>query len=163
MPKSLALILLLALIGGCSRSPPTPKGLAQFDEVRTVAETFVLGGDSDAIRKHTDFAGVPPDALQKVKATLDDWHGVPSTLRLADTKVMTFPEYEALRQEDKKDLPEDMRSALLSAIHWNVKPEKMIVFTFASKDSKDTTTRVRWSAGAYQTNGLWFFAASYTQ
>ena len=162
MPKSLALIL-LALMGACSRSSPTPKGVAQFDEVRSLAEAFVLRGDSDAIRKHTDFAGVPPDALQKVRAALDDWHGVPSALKLTDTKVMTFPEYEALQQEDKKDLPEDMRSALLSAIRWNVRPEKMIVFTFASNDPKDTTTRVRWSAGSYRTNGLWFFAASYTR
>ncbi len=163
MPKSLALILLVALIGACSKSSPTPKGIAQFDEVRSLAEAFVLRGHSDAIRKHTDFTGVPPDAVEKIKTAWDDWHGIPSTLRLTDTKVMTFPEYEVLQQEDKKDLPEDMRRALISAIRWTVKPEKMVVFTFASKDPKDTTTRVRWSAGAYQTNGLWFFAASYTQ
>jgi hypothetical protein len=163
MPKSLVLILLLALVGACSKSSPAPKGIAQFDEVRSLAESFVLRGDSDAIRTHTDFAGVPPDAVQKVRAMLDDWHGIPSNLKHTETQVMTFTEYEALQREDKKDLPEDMRNALLSAVQWNVKPEKMIVFTFASKDPKDTSTRVRWSAGAYQTNGLWFFAASYNQ
>ncbi len=163
MPKSLALIFLFTLLSACSKPSPAPKGIATFEEVRSLAESFVLRGDSDAIRKHTDFAGVAPDALQKIRAMLDDWHGVPSTLKLTEIRVMTFPEYEALQQEDKKDLPEDMRSALVSAIRWNVKPEKMIVFTFASKDPKDTTTRIRWSAGAYQTNGLWVFAASYTQ
>jgi hypothetical protein len=163
MPKCVVLALLLVLMGACSKSPPTPNAVAQFDEVRSLAESFVLRGDSDAIREHTDFAGVPPEAAQKVRAILDDWHGVPSTLKLRETKVMTFLEYEALQQEDEKDLPEDMRGALVSAIRWNVKPEKMIVFTFASKDPKDTSTRVRWCAGAYQTNGLWFFAASYNK
>ena len=163
MLKSLVLILFLGLIGGCSKSSETPKGLSQFDEVPSLAEAFVLRGDTDAIRKHTDFTGVPADALQQVNAMLKDWHGVPSSLKLTETKVMTFTEYETLQHEDKKDLPEDMRSALLSAIRWNVKPEKVIVFTFGSKDPNDTKTRVRWSAGAYKTNGLWFFAASYTQ
>jgi hypothetical protein len=162
MRKSIGLILLLAWISACSKSSP-PKGIAQFDEVRSLAESFVLRGDSDAIRKHTDFAGVPPDTAQQVRAMLGDWHGMPSNLKHTETQVMTFSEYEALQREDKKDLPEDMRNALLSAVRWNVKPEKMIVFTFASTDPKDTSTRVRWSAGAYQTNGLWFFAASYNK
>lgn len=163
MSKPTVLILLLALIGACSKSPPPPKGIAQFDEVLSLAESFVLRGDADAIRKHTDFAGVPPDAAQKVRAMLDDWSGIPGNLKRTETQVMTFAEYEIMRREDKKDLPEDMRTALLSSVRWNVQPEKMIVFTFASKDPNDTSTRVRWSAGAYQTNGLWFFAASYNQ
>jgi hypothetical protein len=163
MLKTIFLILLLALIGACSKSSSAPKGIAKFDEVRFLAESFVLRGDADAIRKHTDFNGVPPDAAQKVRAFLSDWHGIPSNLRHTETQVMTFAEYEALQREDKKDLPKDMRTALLSAIRWNVKPEKLVVFTFASKDPKDTSTRVRWSAGVYQTNGLWFFATSYNQ
>lgn len=163
MLKSFVLVLLLGFIGGCSKSSPTPKGLSQFEEVRSLAEAFVLRGDTDAIRKHTDFASVPPHALQQVSAILKDWHGVPSSLKLTDTKVMTFTEYENLQQEDRKDLPEYMRSAFLSAFRWNVKPDKVIVFTFGSKDPNDTKTRVRCSAGAYQTNGLWFFAASYKQ
>lgn len=163
MQKPFVLILPLGLIGGCTKSSPTPNGLPQFDQIRSLAEAFVLRGDTDAIRKHTDFAGVPPDALQQVNAMFDDWHGVPSSLKLANTKVMTFAEYETLQQEDKKDLPEDMRIALLSSLRWNVKPEKVIMFTFGSTDPNDTTTRVRWSAGSYQTNGLWFFAASYAK
>ena len=94
---------------------------------------------------------------------LEAWHGVPRNLKHTETKVMSFSEYEVLQREDKKDLPEDMRSALLSPIRWNVKPEKVIVFTFGSADPKDATTTVRWSAGAYQTNGIWLFAASYMQ
>jgi hypothetical protein len=163
MSKFIVLILLLPLIGACSKSSLAPTGIAQFDEVRSLAESFVLRGDADAIRKHTDFAGVPPDAAQKVRAMLDDWHGIPGDLKHTETQVMTFTEYEALQREDNKDLPEDMRMALLSAVRWNVKPEKMVVFTFTSKDPKDTSTRVRWSAGAYQTNRVWLFAASYNQ
>src|SRR5215475_4980137 len=97
MPKSIVLILLLALMGACSKSSPAPKGIAQFDEVRSLAESFVLHGDSAAIRKHTDFAGMPPDAAQKVRATLDDWHGIPGNLAHTETQVMTFTEYEALQ------------------------------------------------------------------
>jgi hypothetical protein len=162
MPKTIFLIFLLALTGACSKSPPAAVGIAQFDEVRSLAESFVLRGDADPMRKHIDFAGVPPDAARKVRTMLDDWHGIPGNLKHTETQVMTFTEYEALQRQDKKDLPEDMRTALLSAVRWNVRPEKMVVFTFSSKDPKDTNTRVRWSAGAYQTNGLWFFAASYT-
>ena len=162
MTKSLVFVFLVLLVTACSK-PSTPTGLATWDEIRSRAEAFVFRGDSDAIRRHTDFAGVPPDAAQKLKTMLDEWHGVSSNLTHTGTQVMSFPEYEALRRDDKKELPEDMRNALLSAVHWNVKPEKVIVFTFASKDPKDTTTRVRWSAGTYQTNGLWFFAAGYTQ
>jgi hypothetical protein len=162
MTKSLVFLFLLLLMSACSKST-TPTGVATWDEIHSLADAFVLRGDSEAIRKHTDFASVPPDAAQKLKTMLDDWHGVPSNLKHTGTQVMTLPEYEALQRDDKKELPGDMRKALLSAIRWNVKPEKVIVFTFASKDPKDTTTRVRWSAGAYQTNGLWLFAASYTQ
>jgi hypothetical protein len=163
MTKIIAFILLLALTGACSKSTPSPTGIATWDKVRSLAETFVLHGNSDAIRNHTDLAGVPPKAALKLRAMLDNWHGIPGNLRHTDTQVMTFTEYEALQQEDKKDLPEDMRNALLSGIRWNVKPDKVIVFTFASTDPNDTTTRVRWSTGAYQTNRLWFFAASYTE
>lgn len=139
------------------------KGLAQFDEVRSVAEAFVLRADTVTYRKHTDFTGVPADTLQHINATLDNWHGVPGTLKLTDTKVMTSTEYETFEQEDNKDIPEDMRSAVLSAIRWNIKPDKVIVFTFRSKDPNDTNTIARWSAGAYQTNGLWYFSAGYKQ
>jgi hypothetical protein len=162
MSKSLVFPFVLLLVSACSKSS-TPTGVATWDEVRSLADAFALRGDSEAIRKHTDFASVPADAAQKLKTTLDDWHGVPSDLTPTGTKVLTFAEYEVLQREDKKELPDDMRKALLSATRWNVKPEKVIVFTFASKDTKETTTTVRWSAGAYQTNGLWFFAASYTQ
>jgi hypothetical protein len=112
---------------------------------------------------HADVAGVPREAAQKFKSMFADWRGIPGNLKHTETRVLTFPEYEALQREDKKDLPEDMRSAVLSSVRWNVKPDKVIVFTFASKDPNDRTTRVRWSAGAYQTNGLWFFAVSYSQ
>jgi len=139
------------------------KGLAQFDEVRSVAEAFVLRADTITYRKHTDFTGVPADTLQQINATLDNWHGVPSTLKLTETKVMTSTEYETFEQENNKDIPEDMRSAVLSAIRWNIKPDKVIVFTFRSKDPNDTNTIAHWSAGAYQTNGLWYFAAGYKQ
>jgi hypothetical protein len=161
MTKSLVFVFLLLWVTACSKSS-TPTGIATWDEIRSLAEAFVFRGDSDAICRHTDFASVPPDAVQKLKTMLDDWNGVPSNLTHTGTQVMSFPEYEALRRDDKKELPEDMRNAF-SALHWNVKPEKVIVFTFASKDPKDTATRVRWSAGTYQTNGLWFFAAGYTQ
>lgn len=163
MMKIFASFFLVVLVGACSMSPHVPTGVATWDEAASLAEAFVLHGDSGAIRNHTDFAGVPPEAVQKLETVLDDWHGVSSDLKHTSTQVMTFTEYEALQRDDKKDLPEDMRNALLSGIRWNVKPEKVIVFTFASRDPTDTTTRVRWSAGAYHTNGLWYFAASYTE
>lgn len=159
--RSLVFVFLLLLVTACSKSS-TPTGVATWDEIRSLAEAFVFRGDSDAIRRHTDFASVPPDVVERLKTMLDDWNGVPSNLTHTGTQVMSLPEYEALQRDAKKELPEDVRNAF-SALRWNVKPEKVIVFTFASKDPKDTTTRVRWSAGTYQTNGLWFFAASYTQ
>lgn len=163
MSKSIVVLLLLALIGACSKSSPAPKGIARFEEVRSLAESFVFHGDSEAIREHTDFGGLTPDEARKVRAMLDDWHGIPGHLKHIETQVMTFNEYEALRREDKKDLSEDMRTALLSSVRWNVRPEKVVVFTFASKDPKDAGTKVRWAAGAYQNNGLWIFAASFNQ
>jgi len=121
-----------------------------------------LRGKADAVRAHCDVSGVPPEVLQKLTLVLEGWHGVSGDLRHIGTRVMTFTDYEALRRDDQKDLPEDMRN-LPSRIKWNVRPEKVIVFTFASNDPKDTATKVRWSAGAYRTNGLWFFAVSYSK
>ncbi|WP_038164281.1 hypothetical protein [Verrucomicrobium sp. BvORR106] len=161
MPKYFALILLLALMGACSKPTPGPEGIAQLDEVQSLAERFVLHGESGAILAHLNLDGVPPDAAQKARITFEKWRGVPDHLKHTGTQVLSFTEYEAQRREDKKDLSEEMRNALLSGIRWNVTPEKLIVFTFGSKDPKDTTTIVRWSAGAYQSNGLWYFAASY--
>jgi hypothetical protein len=161
--KTIASLFLVVLLGSCSRSPQAPVGVATWDEVKTLAEAFVLHGDSGAVRNHTDLTDVPRQSMQKFNSMLDDWHGVSSQLKHTGTQVMTFSQYEALQRDDKKDLPEDMRNALRSAMKWNVKPEKVIVFTFTSKDPQDLTTKVRWSAGAYRTNGLWFFAASYTE
>jgi hypothetical protein len=151
------------LLGGCSRQPHTPTGVATWAEINTLAEAFVLRGKSDGFRQHCNTAAVPAIALQKATLALTEWKGVPENLKHVNTQVLSLVEYEALQRDDKKDLPTEMRDELLSKIKWNVNPEKIIVFTFANKDPTDTTTQVRWSAGAYRTNGLWFFATSYSQ
>lgn len=74
-----ALPFLLLLVSACSK-PATATGVATWNEVRSLADAFVLRGDSEAIRRHTDFSSVPPDAAKKLKAMLDDWHGVSSNL-----------------------------------------------------------------------------------
>ena len=163
MRKIIAFLFLLGLMAACRKAPPPSSGMASWDEVRALADAFVLRGKSDAVLAHSHWAGVPPKVAENLRTALRDWDGVSDDLRHTDTQVMTFAEYEALQREDKKDLPEDMRNALLAGIKWNVKPEKVIVFTFRSKDLSDTNTIFRWSAGVIQTNGLWFFAASYTE
>ena len=75
---------------------------------------------------------------------------------------MTFAEFQTFRRDEKKELPEDMRKAVLSSIEWNVKPEKVIVFTFDSKDPQEKA-KVEYSVGAYRTNGLSRFATSYSK
>jgi hypothetical protein len=74
---------------------------------------------------------------------------------------MTFLAYEAFEEEQRKDLPEFIRN-VPSRIKWNLKPDKVIVFSFVSQDPKDTSTMARYSVGAYQANGFWYFATSYS-
>ena len=157
--RMVALAFMLALTGGCSKSSPSPTGIATWDEARSLAEAFALRGDARAVRDHLNLSGVPPEQLELLKTVIDHPPAIPANLKHAGTQVMTFPECEAQEREDDKNLPEDMRNALHSAIQWNVTPEKMIVFTFTN--AFDATAKVRRSVGAYQTNGLWFFAASY--
>jgi hypothetical protein len=78
MIRSLVFVFLLLLVTACSKSS-TPTGIATWDEIRSLAEAFVLRGDSDAIRRHTDFSNIPSDAAQKLKTFFDDWHGVSSS------------------------------------------------------------------------------------
>jgi hypothetical protein len=152
----------IVLIGGCSKLTHVPSGLATWEDVHASAEAFVLRGNSDAILDHTDTSGVPTEKVQQIKLVLADWHGPPGTLTCTSTQVMTFAEYQVLQRDEKKELPEDMRNAVLSSIEWNVKPEKVIVFKFDSKDPSEKAS-VTYSAGAYRTNDLWWFATSYSK
>lgn len=71
---------------------------------------------------------------------------------------MTPAEFETLKEREHKALFGD-RPHSLPPPKWNTEPEKLIVFTFASKDPTDKTTQVRWYAGAFQRDGLWYFAS----
>ena len=161
LKKLIECLLASAFLGACSRPAHAPSGLATWDDVRASAEAFVLRGDS-GLMDHTDTSGIPADKVQQVRSVLADWHGLPRTLTCTSTQEMTFDEFEAFRRDEKKELPEEMRNALLSSTTWNVKPEKMIVFKFNSKDPREKMT-VTYTAGAYRTNNSWWFAANYSK
>ena len=163
MMKLFRFVVLLFVVTACSKLNPHPKGIATWDEVRSLADAFVLNGDTNNIFNHTDLTGVPLPKAQKIKSILGNWHGIPSNFKLMDTKVVTFNEFETLQREYYKDLPEDMRNALLSGIRWNIKPEKIIVFSFVGSEPNSTNASNQFSVGAYQTNGLWYFSASYNE
>jgi len=161
MMKALVPVLMLAaLVGACDKSPERPTGIATWAEAKELAEAFVLRGDVAAVRAHSNFSGVPSEALRQVTTMLDGWSGVSEDLRHVETQVMTFPEYEAFRQESRNDLPDFIRH-VPSRVKWNVKPDKVIVFTFSGKGSRDSASVVSYSAGAYERNGLWYFATSF--
>lgn len=161
MKRLLAYILLAILVSACAKSSHPITGIAKWDDVQSNAEAFVLRGDMAALLDHCDSSGVPPDKLSQVMLSLKGWQAASSNLMLTNTRVVTFDQYEALQQDSRTNLPPHMRDALSSSVQWNVRPEKMILFTFV--DPKDTTTKVIWSAGAYQTNGLWYFATAYNK
>lgn len=159
--RPLACILLAVLLGACTKSPQPISGIAKWDDVQSNAEAFVLHGNMAALLSHCDSSGVPSDKLSQVMLALKGWHAASSNLMFTNTQVVTFDQYEALQQDLHTNLPQHMRDVVSSSVQWNVRPEKMILFTFV--DPKDTTTKVIWSAGAYQTNGLWYFATAYTK
>ena len=73
---------------------------------------------------------------------------------------MTLEELEALTKEEKKNMPEWMRNRP-SSLRWNIRPERLIVYNFGSKDPANNL-KVRMSVGAFQKDEKWFFAAAYT-
>jgi hypothetical protein len=153
------IFFLAALVGGCSKTPQSPTGMANWDEVRANAEAFILHGNAKAMLAHCNTSGVPSDKLEALNEFLQEWHGTPDDLTLTNVAVMTVEQLAALRVEEHKDLPENVRNNFTGP-QWNIKPEKLIVFSFASKDPKQKLT-IRQTVGAFQTNGLWYFATAY--
>jgi hypothetical protein len=165
--KELALSLLASLalslaIAGCSKPPITlpvaPTGMASWDEVQSYTEAFYLHGKTAGMFAHVDLFGVPPTTLQAFTNVLQDWHSPPDGFKVVSTNVMTPAEYEASQQEFWKDFPPEMRQ---SHLKWNFTPEKIIVFTFASTEPGHENDQLQRTTGAFRTNGLWYFAASY--
>jgi hypothetical protein len=159
---TVAFILLFGLIG-CSKSPPHSSGVATWDEVRALADAFVMKGNSEAVFSHTEWARVPPKTAEDLRAALHDWPGVSRDLQHTGTKIMTFVEYEMAQREREDDFTKKMREAFSSSNKWNVKPEKIIEYTYVSKDPSKPNGVVRWDVGVFQTNGLWFFAVGYIE
>ena len=152
-------LFLATLVGGCSKTPQSPTGMSIWEEVRANAEAFILHGKVNAMLAHCNTTGVPPNKLEALNTFLQEWQGAPDDLKLTTINVMTVEQLDALRREEDKDLPENIRNQLTGP-QWNIKPEKVVVFSFASKDP-NIKKNFRWSVGAYQTNGSWYFATAY--
>jgi hypothetical protein len=136
--------------------------MATWEEVQSQSEAFILHGKADAVRAHCNLSGLSPQTFQAMTEFFNDWHGPPEKDKYVKTEVMTLPEYEASSHEFFKNFPADMRDAL-TRTKWNVKPEKVIVYTFASTDPENKDARFTLATGAFRTNGLWYFAAGYME
>lgn len=161
MSRMFATLLVATLLTGGSGCRRGPTGLSKWEQVRSLADSFVLKGDAKALVDHCDFTGVPPDVMKNLKPMLENRRGVPENVRHVSTEVMTPKEYEAWRKEEQKDWPEHMKQES-SPLRWNFPPEKFIAYTFLGKRADDKT-KLRMSVGAYQRGGEWFFSASYMQ
>lgn len=161
MIKFFPFVSLLIFVSACSKPTPPPKGFATWDEVRSAADAFVLQGKTNEMFIHVNFDGVPPSEMQNIKSILGNWQGIPKGFKLSDIKVVDFNEYKTFEREFFTNLPDSMRDSLLSAVRWNIQPEKIIIYNFAGASPTTTNASNQFSAGAYQTNGLWYFSTSY--
>lgn len=124
----------------------------------SAAEASVLKGDSESMRSHMDFSGIPPNDLARVSEIIAGWKGVSPELRHVSTEVVTPAEFTA--REEKDFMERAGRASTLPPTKWNIQPEKLIVFTFVSKDPGDKVTNIHWFAGVFRKNGLWYFSIS---
>lgn len=154
------LLFFVALAAGCGGRKDIPTGLRQWDEAVAVASAAILHGDKEAFLSHIDKSGLPAEYAERFDEVVGTLKIAPN-LRHLSTTVMTPSELEALNKEEDKDLPEVFRRNPLPPLRWNIQPERLIVFTFVSKDPNDKTTKVRWFAGAFQREQQWYFACCY--
>jgi hypothetical protein len=139
------------------------QGMKDWAEVMKTAEDVVLRGDVQALLHHSDRSGIPADDLAKIERLLGQWKGMSgSGMRLESTKVMTPGEFEAANAVEDLDLPIELRDRTKNRSQWNIPPEKIIVFRFTAPDTVDVKgAMVKFTVGAFQRDGQWYFAAKY--
>jgi hypothetical protein len=152
-------LLLSTALTSCGRVASPPSGIKEWAEVQSAAEAFFLRGDIAALSSHMDFSGVPAKDMSRAKEVLEGWKGASPGLRHLTTEVMTPQEFEA-REEKEWLARSGGRPSTLPPTRWYIQPEKLIVFTFVSKDPADKTTEIRWFAGVFRKDGLWYFTTS---
>lgn len=151
-------IILLLLVTACSGQKHNPIGLESFNALIEVAKKVHTSGDQNLLFTHSDFSEVPKKKIEEIKKTLGSWNGMHPNMRLKSIEVIDPDRYDPYAFMPK-DWDDDFKKMFKPAI-WNIKPEKLIMFTEEPKDP-EKGMKIRWIFGAFKKNNLWYFSTQY--
>lgn len=144
----------------CDDKRQAPVGVESLEELVTIAENVHSTGDHNVFLKHTDLSGIPNKKKEGIIETLRQGGGLSKNLTNDSVSVIEPSELNSHRQRPEW-MDDEMRAAFDSAMIWNIKPDKIILFKNSSK-SEAGTYSTYWF-GAFQRNELWYFAAQYNK
>ena len=149
----LSCFVLLA-VSACTHGDRPPRGMHSIEEARRAADLFFIEGSPRLFLQSIDESGASDHQREAfLKFAKSGWPNAKLRQHHKWTRLVSPAELIEIKNEARKEWSEELKTAADKA-HWNVTPEKFIVYYFESDSS-----HAYWTLGLYRREGLWFFAA----